>query len=193
MDPFFEIMKFCPLCGRMRPKEDFKKVVNNVEMFSKTCKRHKRKKDYFSFYENKKIPKEDYSSLFWGENKKKISFSQEKIFKREIETEHFFGKWIKKKIIPVKPQCEICGKRLYWASGVVSLSPCFDHKVDKLPIRKSPTTWLKHHKPTEENTALWLSCNFGILCSRCNSTLPTKKRKQWLFRVKSYVFGRKED
>ena len=85
------------------------------------------------------------------------------------------------------PKCEICGKILKYFSGIRKESAHFDHKKTDLPIKGSPSHWLLSHEPTSKNISIWESCNFGILCRRCNLLLITKKRKKWLEKAIQYV------
>lgn len=84
--------------------------------------------------------------------------------------------------------CEICGKSVEFNSGDRITSIHFDHRNGGTEVIKgSPRNWLVHNKRTPENERVWESCNFGVLCSRCNRYLPTKDRLEWF---KNFSFER---
>lgn len=85
------------------------------------------------------------------------------------------------------PRCSICGKKLKFFSGSVAASVHFDHRNNGLPIKYSPTIWLRCNPCTPKNIKIWESCRFGVLCNRCNIILPTKNRSRWLQKVIHYV------
>ena len=85
------------------------------------------------------------------------------------------------------PSCEICGKILKYFSGDRKESVHFDHKKINLPIKGIPSHWLASHKPISENISIWESCNFGILCRRCNLLLITENRRNWLEKAIQYI------
>lgn len=93
-------------------------------------------------------------------------------------------------LIPTKTKCQICKKTLYFGPEKRKKSEyiCFDHRHNGNEIISSrPTHWLARHKRTKENEAIWKLCDFGILCSQCNSFLPTKDRKRFLSLVTKYI------
>lgn len=84
--------------------------------------------------------------------------------------------------------CEVCNKVLIFRSNDKNTSMHFDHRMNGLEIiKKSPGAWLGSHPPNDKNLAIWNSCNFGKLCHRCNASLPTLNRKEWLIKVIEYV------
>lgn len=100
-----------------------------------------------------------------------------------------FTKWLDP--IPQQACCQICRKQLTFNSGDVNTSISFDHKRGKHEkIKISPARWLRIHKKTPRNIKIWESCNFGILCNRCNHFLPTKNRIKFLKRALKYAQGR---
>jgi len=87
-----------------------------------------------------------------------------------------------------KTVCEICGKEIKLSSGNRMKSIAFDHRHSgTAAIKSSPTSWLQNNKKNPENQKIWESCDFGILCNRCNSSIPTKNRKQWLEKLENYI------
>lgn len=87
----------------------------------------------------------------------------------------------------VVPCCEMCGMKLIFFTSDKKRSIFFDHKTDDVPIKENPTHWLTKHPPSPKNRAIWNSCDFGILCNKCNATLPTKNRTIWIKRVIKYA------
>lgn len=87
------------------------------------------------------------------------------------------------------PICEICDKKLeYFAKTKHKHYVCFDHRIKNLPIRCNPSTWLGEHPPSPNNIKIWDTCNFGILCNRCNSKLLLTDRENWLIRAFGYTY-----
>lgn len=89
--------------------------------------------------------------------------------------------------IPEKTECEICGKVIYFRGHPRGEIICFDHKSENCAIKVSPSTWLNLHYKTEKNIKIWESCNFGLLCTRCNVRMPTKNRIEWLRKAVQYA------
>ena len=94
------------------------------------------------------------------------------------------------KIIPKETNCQVCGKTIYYKYlENKNLSIHFDHKHEEHNDKYFPSQWLYKKKPTPENIAEWKSFDFGMLCGRCNSSLPTVGREEWVRKVNKYVFG----
>lgn len=91
--------------------------------------------------------------------------------------------------IPMETSCQICGKVLYFNRRDPKTAIHFDHRVENVPIKMNPTHWLISRYRNEENQRIWESCDFGILCRKCNAHLPTKNREAYLKNVIKYVFG----
>lgn len=96
-------------------------------------------------------------------------------------------KWVG--LIPQETQCQICGRKIIFNSGIRSESIHFDHKHSNTPIKKSPSTWLNAHGRNPKNEAVWISCDFGMVCHQCNKGLPTENRNQYVKNVCKYVLG----
>ncbi len=94
-----------------------------------------------------------------------------------------------KNYIPNKTKCEICGKIIYFKGHIHKNTIHFDHKHENCSIQNIPSNWMALRYRTPKNQVIWESCDFGLLCSHCNSCLPTKNRKQWVRKVIKYVFG----
>lgn len=94
------------------------------------------------------------------------------------------------------PKCEICQKPLIWFSGDITNSVNFDHRRGgSEPIKTkrqghaSVNNWLRTRPCNDKNKAIFESCDFGILCQRCNQFLPTIDRQDWIRKTVAYVFG----
>ena len=91
-------------------------------------------------------------------------------------------------IIQKVSQCQMCGKDIFFNVRSNDNVVHFDHRHGGAePIKGTPTNWLKGHKPTQENIKIWRECDFGTLCFSCNSSLPTKNRKQFLENAIKYI------
>lgn len=180
--------RICKRCRRVWPLEDFcRKNKGQIKLYSTICNQCWKENPIRCQQILRGIIKEDHNeSMFW-EKSIKLSFSPRETAYRKLRREELFGNWLK--ILPLNPQCEICRKNLEYASGKIGTNVIFDHKTSDIFIRTAPTSWLSTHKPSKENIEIWKSCDFGILCSRCNLSLPTKKRKEWFYRIKDYILG----
>lgn len=89
------------------------------------------------------------------------------------------------------PECSVCHKKLNWIHiGNKSEAVHWDHQHGKNNLDYSPSDWYPSHLCNEENQAIWLEFDFGILCHNCNKSLPTDNREQWVKNVINYVFGK---
>jgi len=83
--------------------------------------------------------------------------------------------------------CAVCDKNLLWNNITLSTTPHFDHRMNgQESIQGPPAAWWGGHACTLENQKTWLECNFGILCGKCNSCLPTYNRGEWLQKALEY-------
>lgn len=86
------------------------------------------------------------------------------------------------------PFCECCHKALLWPGSENKLDTVhFDHRRGDEMIKQSPAFWTRDHAVTLENIAIFESCDFGILCNRCNMLLPTDNRLEWLEKATEYA------
>jgi hypothetical protein len=91
-------------------------------------------------------------------------------------------------LIPLTTSCQMCGKDIFFNRKNPSLAICFDHRHGGTEIIKGgPHTWLRDHPRTPDNEKIWLSCDFGMLCMKCNLSLPTMNRKQFKENINRYV------
>ncbi len=95
-------------------------------------------------------------------------------------------------LIPNKTYCQICKTKIFYNNHNRKLAICFDHRSKTIINQKyGPTFWLGQHKRTPRNEKIWKKSNFGFLCNKCNSFLPTKNRIEYLKKVIKYVFDKK--
>jgi hypothetical protein len=86
-----------------------------------------------------------------------------------------------------KSRCQLCGRRVVYSSGISKKSIHFDHRNGGSEIIKgSPMSWFGGHPRNKVNEKILESCNFGILCFRCNKFLPTEDRTLWLENAMRY-------
>jgi hypothetical protein len=86
------------------------------------------------------------------------------------------------------PVCQICKKmkKWPWEPGKSSDTICFDHRVPNSPIKDIPSIWIRKHPATDKHIKTFISCNFGLLCKRCNVMLPNENRVEWAKNVLAY-------
>ena len=90
--------------------------------------------------------------------------------------------------IPKITQCQMCGRDIFFNNNNLKDAINFDHRYGGTEsIKGSPTSWLRFHKRTPENEAIWKSCDFGMICHRCNIILPTMDRQLYLVNVTKYI------
>ena len=92
--------------------------------------------------------------------------------------------------IPIKTQCQMCGKDIYFGCKDKKNAIHFDHRNEGFEVIEKPQNWLAAHPRTPENEKIWLSCDFGMLCDLCNMRLPTKNRKEFIMKATKYIFGK---
>jgi hypothetical protein len=87
------------------------------------------------------------------------------------------------------PTCRICERRLIWDAVKCDDRICFDHRRGHEIVTKSPRTWIQNKPCTEDNKKIFLSCDFGILCNRCNLMLPNdlSHRKRVASNILDYI------
>ena len=92
------------------------------------------------------------------------------------------------KIIPKQANCGICGKLIKFNSTNLSELIHFDHKYEGIEaIKVNPREWLLGNECNAKNIEIWKSCNFGVLCNKCNPHLPTVNRIDWLEKALKYA------
>lgn len=159
--------KTCSKCGELKCIKDFDKYYCN-----------KTKNTYYRSYcidciklisknqynKNKKWWKNNYMK-----NKDKIDKRQKAYVKELLKNWH---QWLKKTYgYPV--ECSLCNTELYFGHKDKRKVPHFDHRRGKIEeIKYNPSSIFKL-KMTKERQELFKSCQFGILCDKCNKGLPT--------------------
>lgn len=140
-----------------------------------------KKKAQEYYIKNKKIINKK-GKQYRQKNKVEISMKNKKDRNRFLRTWEGY--------IPKKTICPICRKEIFFNKRNKANAIHFDHKDNKkILIKEGPTTWLMSHVRNSINRKIWESCNFGMLCGRCNGFLPTKDRKKFVKRIIKYVFG----
>lgn len=87
-----------------------------------------------------------------------------------------------------KPACQVCGRALQWEGHVEDIVH-WDHKNGRNHVTRGPREWAREHACTRENVQQWVEFQFGILCRRCNSRLPTERRIEFLEKALVYAKG----
>jgi hypothetical protein len=124
-------------------------------------------------------------------------YRQQKLASNQLTRKKYLQDWIQ--YCQVKfgdPVCEICRKELTWFSGDITNSVNFDHRHGGQELIKtkreghaSVNNWLRSRPCNDKNRKIFESCDFGILCQRCNQFLPTLDREDWIRKTIKYVFG----
>lgn len=180
--------KKCTKCQRILPISEFSPCRGFRDGYSLWCKKCRR--DYTREYsrKNKELLREkarDYRQ----KNRNEIAERRKKSYAKNLQD---WVAYFKTKYGEV-PHCQICGVRVKWytESPGRARTIAFDHRNGgKEAIKSNPVQWLRSHQFNEKNIRIWESCNFGILCNRCNKALFTKDRKEWVRNVVKYVFGK---
>lgn len=122
----------------------------------------------------------EHYKKYRNKNKKKRSLYWKERYSR------FLLPW--EGFIPEKTKCEICGKDICFNQRNSQDAIRFDHKKENIVIKGKPSNWLCQNKRTVENEKIWKSCDFGMLCNKCNLILPVKNRKRFVKKIYKYVF-----
>jgi hypothetical protein len=88
-------------------------------------------------------------------------------------------------------RCQCCGCQVGWyraGNGKSMNTLTLDHRTGNEAIECPPYDYLRVNYPTDENIALFESCDFGMLCSRCNRKLgPPEGRMERNEQEKAYI------
>jgi hypothetical protein len=109
--------------------------------------------------------------------------------KRTFERVETWFPWLKE-IFGEHPLCQCCGRVLTWRNGNHRKSidsVVLDHRNGGSEEIKVFYKWMYSASLNEHNKQKVLACDFGVLCRRCNSLLPTKDRLKWLKQVITYI------
>ena len=120
-------------------------------------------------------------------NQKYCSVNCQRQRNRKEKDREYYIKKLKRweSFIPKIANCQICKKKIYFNNCKESSAIHFDHRKENISIKIRPTLWLKQNDNTFKNRKIWKSCDFGMLCSRCNRYLPTKNRKNFVEYIKT--------
>ena len=156
-------MKHCWRCKKDLPITSFWKDKGRKDGFCHACKDCMSKVDY------------DWRKR----NKERVNLRTRTRRRRCVDSwRGYFSKFM---------HCECCGKTVHFSSGSSKDSICFDHRRGGEAIKGQPTNWLQSTIRTPASQLLWESCDFGKLCQRCNSMLPSKNRKEFIRMVMKYA------
>lgn len=93
-----------------------------------------------------------------------------------------------KDVIPKQSNCEVCGQVIIFNSKNKDTTIHFDHRHGGIePIIGNPSNWMRGRSATPKNILIWKSCDFGMLCNRCNFVLPTVGRVEFLNKLLKYT------
>jgi len=160
--------------------------MNRDKLKEKARKYYRENRDKIkAYYEKNKIKMSQRHKKYYQKNREKIRTKYNKYYNKKYE-ENMLS-WIG--YIPEKTICQICGINIYLGKKNKSNAIHFDHRENgNETIKNTPSSWLYRNKRTLKNEAIWKSCNFGMLCFKCNIQLPTKNRKEYIKKVYKYVF-----
>jgi hypothetical protein len=152
------------------------------------------------YYQKNRKQQLEKATKYRNENKNKIkdwwvrSYPKKKdLYNGNRNKRHWDNLSVWKDFVFTKDRCEICGKKVYYNvkknNGKTVGSVNFDHRKEECAIMGNPMNWLikNYNRRNLEKEMIWKSCNFGILCTRCNRFLPTKNRKDFIEKLVKYV------
>lgn len=149
-------------------------------MTMEECIKRRREADLRYYYRNKE-KRIAYVHCWKKNNPKKTKLHKYASRKKCTESwEEYFSK---------EAKCQICGKKIFYNQNNRTLAISFDHKTGEEIIKDYPSSWLRNNLRSPESEKIWESCNFGILCNRCNRFLPTKNRKAFVRSIIKYLGG----
>jgi hypothetical protein len=143
------------------------------------CKIDKPLSNFFYHY--------SYCTPCWKQRSKKYRISHPEIFKKSADKCQKLNIDAWKTIIPSKANCEVCGKEVFLITKDRDTSIHFDHRHGRNDSIKEPSHWLRRNPLNKKNLAIWEACDFGMLCRKCNSYLPTDNRGEWFKNASRYI------
>lgn len=187
---------WCRECGEKWRRENKEKIaLNNKRWRLENIVRIKEKahNDYRKNSEELKQWQRDYREKYPDRKKEADRKSYAKHGEQKRLT---IAKWqTKNKIdwegfVPTETQCGACGVSIFFNKPEMNSTIFFDHRHGGTEsIKDMPTIWLRSHARNKENEELWESCDFGTLCFRCNTGLPTMNRTKHIIGLVRYHFG----
>ncbi len=190
------LQKWCKDCSEQWRKENYELLcIKNKEWRKKNSELLKKKahKNYLKNSEKIKQWQRDYRE----KHPEKKKLADHKTYVKYAEKKKLSAlMWQAKNridwegIVPIESSCGACSKPIYFNKSDKENSICFDHRHEGTePIKGNPTDWLKKHPRNKENENLWRLCDFGTLCFKCNSGLPTINRGTHILNLVNYHFG----
>lgn len=164
-------LKKCNKCGREKAIYDFGKHLIENDGLQSVCRLCKS-----ILYKEYKI-KTDYNR----KNYVRINATTRRIRHkyRDDWKQYFIRRY------GSNPQCQLCDTEL--AFDIKGKAVCFDHRYEGQELIKgTPAAWYTSRPCTSENIQIFDSCDFGLLCSRCNNMLPTLNRDAWVEKLVKY-------
>lgn len=152
-----------------QPTNDFSKYRGQRVHVCRTCVISNQCKSKRQYYENNKERIKKRSSVFQHDRQRE--------WNRYLQNK--YG----------DPSCQLCLKKLRWPYEADKPNVvCLDYRMNGVEVIKcSPSKWIHARHCTPENVLIFESCNFGLLCNRCNRLLPTYGRSEWARRMIEYV------
>ena len=180
--------KICNTCRNIKPLFSYGKDSRNKSGLRGQCKECENLSKRNSRLNNPS-PFRDSSRRCYIKNRHKrveyhIKNRVRLILNMSIYQDRNYKSWIG--IIPKVTECQVCSNPIIFNSGDLRTSIHFDHRHEGIESIKSPSNWLSSHSLTPENKLIWESCNFGMLCKKCNDRLPTKDRRIFLLNALRY-------
>ena len=159
-------MKICKKCHKSRRNSSFTKTLASKDGLYSYCKDCKKKYDKDLYFRK--------PEMFVKRRKERIT------------------SW--RNYFPTELTCPLCGAVIKFSSGKKENSIAFDHRNGGSEIIKgSPMKWIEGHPYNPENRKIWESCEFGMLCFRCNKCIPTVNRSLWIRNLIKYHKKFKEE
>jgi len=141
------------------------------------------------------MTRKEYNKQYMGKNREKILAQKKRHYKKHKESLLAKSKELRIKYlkswegyIQTVTKCEMCGKTIYFNRKKKVDAIHFDHRHGLIKgFNITPFAWLAGRPRTTKNEKMWESFDFGKLCGRCNSYLPTENRKEFLEDAINYI------
>lgn len=160
------------------------------------------KKQYYIEYRKNNLEKERLrQKVYYQKNKEKVlvrTSAYAKIYKNRPGIRNRLRQYDKDRkqvcllawegFIPKETNCQCCDKKIIFNCKDITKAIHFDHRRENATGIISPSNWLAATKRTKETEKQWEAFDFGLLCHRCNASLPTKNRI--LFLEKALIYAK---